>query len=296
MKLIGSIIKGIVWFDIFWSLCTGVYAVTPFDSAASITKKSIVTSIERYPTNVSFSVIYSLPIHFDRCEKIFPSAWRFGLVAVESSIDSRWADGLLFPVRERDLLFLYESNRHASIDINHWPSEYCGAYEFELGSCRIVFSTWRGAPDKKRYISRELIPCGELDVPFEQFWKSKGIDKAMHLRAFQERAFAMCDGGAYELDFESAMRVVRAVRSSRADSGNISDPDKKAWKSQSYGNDVELNSREISEIVYWLWKRDGKVGKYPELCKRHPELFEPISGLDDFKTEIGRMLVERSKQ
>lgn len=84
MKLIGSIIKGIVWFDIFWSLCTGVYAVTPFDSAASITKKSIVTSIERYPTNVSFSVIYSLPIHLTVAKKFFLRCGDLGLLLLRA--------------------------------------------------------------------------------------------------------------------------------------------------------------------------------------------------------------------
>ena len=296
MKLISNRIHILAWCAFLWWSNVEVHAVTPFSAAASNIRESIVASIARYPTNVSFSVIYVLPIHFHRCETVFPSAWRFGLQDVESIIDSRWADGLRVPEQERDLLFLYESNRHASIDMNFCPSEYFGAYAFELRSCRIVFLTWRGKPDRRRYDSRELVPGRQLEVPYEDFWRYKGIDKTMHLRAFRDRAFAMCDGGAFEVDYESAVRVVCAAKSTRAGCSALPEPDKKAWKSQSYDNDVELNSREISEIVYWLWKRDGKVGKYPELCKRHPELFEPISGLDDFKTEIGRMLVERSKQ
>lgn len=107
---------------------------------------------------------------------------------------------------------------------------------------------------------------------------------------FKARVFKMCDGGGFIVDYATALSLVGE------NVGTNARIVKKKWDRQIYLSDVILNAREISEIVYWLWHRDGKVSKYPELCKRHPELFEPISRLDDFKTEIGRMLVERSKQ
>ena len=67
-------------------------------------------------------------------------------------------------------------------------------------------------------------------------------------------------------------------------------------KSKVIGEIISLSQRELSEIVFWLWSRDGKAATYPELCRRHPELFEPIRGFNEFKSEIGQMLLAHGKK
>ena len=260
-----------------------------FDTLESAMRESVVNSIERYATNVTFAITVKKPNIVARADSVIPFAWRFGLEETDSIVDSRLFDNIVPPAQEPGLLLVYESDRHTKVDLNHPPSGYVGSPIFEYGICRIVFLERQTTPIKERFSESDYVLNAEK-VPFERFFDVFSINRNNFMSEFKARVFKMCDGGGFIVDYATALSLVGE------NVGTNARIVKKKWDRQIYLSDVILNAREISEIVYWLWHRDGKVSKYPELCKRHPELFEPISGLDDFKTEIGRMLVERSKQ
>ena len=283
-----------VIFMILALLVYSAHGVNCFELSQPVVKESIVESIAGYSTNVSFAVLFqSRAVAFDRCEQVLPQAWRFGLSAVESVIDSRWADGVNMPANDGNLLFLYESDRHAEVTIDKKPHGYVGSPHFAQGICRLVFMTAQRMPIGKRYNQIELVPGGTLVTPLEKLWISKGIDKDKYLDEFSRRVFKTCDGGAFCVDLGCAQKILGCMKRHRENGLPMNND---AWDNQLYMEDVALNAREISEVVYWLWLRDGKEGKYPELSRRNPELFEPIGDISEFKTEIGHMLVARSKK
>ena len=296
MKLLGKMSALTLSFCFISGCAVDAQAVVAFRMTDSSIKESVVQSIQNYCQNVTFAILFdSKKLTFSRQNHILPQFWRFGLVAAESMIDSRWADGIPIPSLDQNLLFCYESDRHSKLDMNDDTINYCGSASFSLGMCRIFFMTPQRSIIESRYDAIELIPGGRVSTSLTKFL-SKDSNRDYYAGAFSNRVFKTCDGGAFSVDYKCAEKALKDKLSLSEDEGQLCAIAKREWDSQLYLGDVVLGGREISEIVYWLWKRDGKVGKYPELCKRHPELFEPISGLDDFKTEIGRMLVERSKQ
>ena len=268
-----------------------------FRITAQQNKESVARSIIGYAANVSFAILYHPNrIAFDRCERVLPHAWRFGLSEVESIIDSRWADGIKMPLEDINLLFLYESDRCSNVGRGKQIHAYVGSPHFMPGICRIVFMTAQGKPIQERYSQQELMPGGVCVIPFEKFWSAKRISQNQFMETFSCHVFKICDGGAFTVEYGCAQRVLHNMRHSAGSAALYDEPNKDSWNNQLYLNDVVLDGREISEIVFWLWSRDGKAATYPELCRRHPELFEPIRGFNEFKSEIGQMLLAHGKK
>jgi len=267
------------------------HGAVEFCCARDDIKSSIVDSMLAYPSNVTCAITSPNIVDFFRRDVALSEAWRFGLVCSETMFDSRFNDGLSIPQSDPSLVFFFESDRHAAIDVNHPVNAYAGSFVFNKGVCRLVFVTRQAEPIPDRFTGSDFTPHGSSGRSMESFFADYGPGREKLLREFRVRVFKICDGGSFVVSYDVSKRMAenRALMPT-------SSIDKRKWSRAFYIDDIALNAREISEIVYWLWHRDGKVSKYPELCKRHPELFEPISGLDDFKTEIGRMLVERSKQ
>jgi len=261
-------------------------------------KQFVVSKIAGFEDNVSLLLVDGISTNTNllkRACKILPYYPFFGLTAVQklkcSSLD--------ISTSYSDIVFLYRSDlsrNHSQIAPEYdragrlvKPKGYCPSELLFDSGPRLVFAERCFVPDATRMLKiKEFSAQGGTGhvYSYDGIFKEKGIDKPCFLSNFSNTVYKICDGGLFAFNNPNVSQCANDGRGFTID-------DIKALLSKEI---IDFSSREASEIVYWLWKRDGKVGKYPELCKRHPELFEPISGLDDFKTEIGRMLVERSKQ
>ena len=259
---------------------------TSFNQAPESVRQSIIKSITKYPSNTCFSVFFPSrnrkPL-FCCADRVLPHAWKFGFRAGECIVDSRWADGKAIPKRDKNLIFVYSSSREQKLDMNDHSGEYIGTSLLSLSICKIFFMVTQDTPIWERYDPEEMVVGGVIEIPLEKFWREKGVDRENFLRQIASRAFVVCDGGAFSVDYPSARKIIQAKNCSVT--GEVRDD--RDWR---LSEDINLNGREISEIVYWLWNRDGKGAKYSELCRRNPELFEPISKAEPYKTEIGRAL------
>ena len=117
-------------------------------------------------------------------------------------------------------------------------------------------------------------------------WDVRGIEESKYMSEFSNRVFKICRIGFFGIPFASAVAFVNntATRQDDAKELRIEPTPKTAHLNV-------LDPREISEVVYWLWKRKGKTEEYAGFVKAHPELFEPIAGEEEFRTELGRRLI-----
>ena len=154
--------------------------------------------------------------------------------------------------------------------------------------CRIVFAHREVSPDFS-YLQALTMPmkngkCEKLSPA--NVWDVRGIEESKYMSEFSNRVFKICRIGFFGIPFASAVAFVNntATRQDDAKELRIEPTPKTAHLNV-------LDPREISEVVYWLWKRKGKTEEYAGFVKTHPELFEPIAGEEEFRTELGRRLI-----
>jgi len=120
-------------------------------------------------------------------------------------------------------------------------------------------------------------------VTFETAVEDLGIDKKKFDETFANDVFMRCFCGPFGIREETAKKILEHdVKDAELRTPN---------KRNAFRKLVYLDGREISEVVYWLWRRKGKAGEYAGFVKAHPELFEPIADVSEFRTELGRRLL-----
>lgn len=259
-------------------------AVYDFDEYEN--KDFVINAIMKFDSNFSVLQVngsFEIGGVHQEAMRLLPYYSFWGLNAVKC-VDATRLDGS----REtEEILFLYNS------DISRNPTEATPEYDrngrivkrkgyvpcevFISGLPNVVFAKKVSKPDVSRFTSTRKFSSKEgagHSCSYNKFFKEKGIDKDAFLSTFSNTVHKICDSGVFA----------------------IKPKQKKETVSNVIGEIISLSPREISEVVYWLWLRDGKEGKYPELSRRNPELFEPIGDISEFKTEIGHMLVARSKK
>ena len=262
-------------------------------------KDCVVDAILQYPRGVEMFITKENPSEggFSDYNNLFPGFWRYGLLAIKPQVSSE--DISQSSIGNYPVMFAYHSDRYENgrrgvqYDSQHYVKRhryYLGNEWFGDGRLRIAFMTRQSAILTNR-ISKikgfHKSSNGQIVTI-----KPKINLKSASTYALSNSVYKICDGGVFTADEKMKKRMSFGSETTYFSSTNQTNMIDGFYASEL----ISLSVCELSEIVYWLWHRDGKVSKYPELCKRHPELFEPISGLADFKTEIGRMLVERSKQ
>ena len=267
-----------------------VYRFTEYEN-----KDSVVKAIKMFDNGVSLFLLEGLSKKneaFQKVPKILPYHSFFGLMAVvarEMKISKLTLDPKL---EKADLFFMYNS------DISRNPSATAPEYDrrgprtkmkgyapveiFLPEEPRIVFATRVKNPDISRMSSSQRFSSESAtgrSYSYEEMFTKKHIDKGAFLSNFSNCVYKICDGGVF-----IAQQFVDYQREKHGKNAKV------------IGEIISLSQRELSEIVFWLWSRDGKAATYPELCRRHPELFEPIRGFNEFKSEIGQMLLAHGKK
>ena len=163
------------------------------------------------------------------------------------------------------------------------PAPYDGDAEYCDGRMRLEFLNKVSSPKAERFRNITVVLEGEKkQVTFESVIQDFHIDKAKFSRVFANQVYMRCPCGPFGVEDG----VARNIQAHDAAGVKPSVP-----RVPGGGSLVSLNAREISEVVYWLWRRKGKTDEYAGFVKAHPELFEPIAGEEEFRTELGRRLI-----
>ena len=265
-------------------------ALTISERDDDATKKShhIAARIRSLSTNVQFFVSCEggcAGADYNKARSCIPFYSAFGLKAVSPLLRSQ-------EIRQRqdDLIFLYESQetfdgrwgwRPLPMQSAKGGSHYVGQRH---GLVTIGFIVKVTTPIKERFTAVEAVVNGERRcTTYESAFADFNIDKAKFDEVFAKQVFMRCHCGLFGVEHSTAKRIMDH------DAGGNKLELSQA-KVQSRGL-IFLDGREISEMVYWLWQRKGKVDEYDSFVKAHPELFEPIAGEEDFRTELGRRLI-----
>ena len=261
---------------------------TSYESAEVDIKTGIVHGIQNYPPDVEFAVIAvktDLRSLFKTARSQMPYFSSFGLRLASPVIT-----GFASTNNLDELLFIYDSegqNREVwgwrPISSAIGPAPYDGDAEYCDGRMRLEFLNKVSSPKAERFRNITVVLEGEKkQVTFESVIQDFHIDKAKFSRVFANQVYMRCPCGPFGVEDG----VARNIQAHDAAGVKPSVP-----RVPGGGSLVSLNAREISEVVYWLWRRKGKTDEYAGFVKAHPELFEPIAGEEEFRTELGRRLI-----
>ena len=261
-----------------------------FSGSSQELKLSIVMGINSYPTNVLFAVAKPLrgrqlqEFHKLANLKLHMFSW-FGLESFSPIMIGGKDGGTI----GSEVAFLYKSRQAFSANDAWRPFEaaneiYTRQNSFYDGVMKLLFMEQITAPIPERFDTATIVMEGRRWNPtFETAIDDFNIDKATFDEVFANHVYMRCQCGPFDIEEDTAANIGAHDASgmdARASIGNTK-PECR----------VTLNRREISETVYWLWNRKGKVDEYASFVKSHPELFEPIADVSEFKTELGKRLL-----
>ena len=262
-----------------------------FSAAGEGIKQSIVVGIRSYPTNVVFTI--AKPLHgrqlrdFNRFAnsrlQMFPL---FGLDSLCPIMIGR-GQGI---GGNGEVAYLYKSKLEVE-SIGAWRSIISSDETYNRPSLlyaeamKLFFMEQITVPIAERFDASTTIMMGgkSLMPTFETALEDLRIDRKKFDEVFANHVFMRCFCGPFGIEEETAKKIIEHD----AKGAELRMP-----KQQSgFGKLVYLDGREISEVVYWLWKRKGKTGEYSDFVKAHSELFEPIAAVSEFRTELGNRLL-----
>lgn len=278
--------------NIYSSSSTNLLATTDcsFSGSRHELKRSIVMGINSYPTNVLFAVAKPLrgrqlqEFHKLANLKLHMFSW-FGLESFCPIIIGGKDGGNI----GGEVAFLYKSRQAFSANDAWRPlgvvdEIYSRQNSFYDGVMKLLFIEQITKPIPERFDTATIVIEGRRWKPtFETAINDFNIDKTTFDEVFANHVYMRCQCGPFDIEDETAVNIAAhdaRGMDTRATIGNA--------KSECR---VSLNRREISETVYWLWNRKGKVDEYASFVKSHPELFEPIADVSEFKTELGKRLL-----
>jgi len=262
-----------------------------FSAASEDIKLSIVEGIGTFHTNVAFAIVR--PMHGRQLREFHRFANSrldmfslFGLDAfspIMTGCDQGLSGG-------GEVAFVYQSKKDVE-SRGTWRSIkpsgeiYNGPNSFYDGAMKLLFMEQVTTPIAERFdASTAIMLKGRTLKPsFETAVEDLGIDKKKFDETFANDVFMRCFCGPFGIREETAKKILEHdVKDAELRTPN---------KRNAFRKLVYLDGREISEVVYWLWRRKGKAGEYAGFVKAHPELFEPIVDVSEFRTELGRRLL-----
>lgn len=259
-------------------------------------KKLVAADIMATGDDVGFAVAYESGRGYKwyKDETSLPLASSFGLAQANIIISSmsneiRMTNGLV-------RCYIYESGEHLRRGhVDQSCDDYHGEPVFNDCVCRFALVKLQKTPMRSRFRpfrARSKLASPDL-VDWDSVWDYeirpgvKVFDKQQFLSVFSNNVYKV-SGGMFAVDMGVAKKIVthdfRRGCSAPAEGHCVATTPR-------LGNIAILNGREISEVVYWLWNRKGKVDEYANFVKSHPELFEPIADVSEFKTELGKRLL-----
>ena len=263
-------------------------------------KQCVVADIVEVGGDCEFVVAYEsgLGYRWYRDKTFLPLAASFGLAQANVIISSDTCEIKMTNGLSR--CYVYAAAERLGRDLNG-PKGYGlrSATVFDDGVCRFVLVKPQKDPIQSRFRpfrarSRLATPAlidGTSVWDYEIRPGVKVVNRRQFLSVFSNNVYKV-SGGMFAVEMDVAVKVVehdfrRGFQSSETE--------RRVARTPRFGDIIVLNGREISEVVYWLWRRKAKPDEYAHFVKAHPELFEPIADVSEFKTELGRRLLDARK-
>ena len=277
-----------------WVLCgTAHGAEVPFCDLGDVHKECIVDVIRSHGNDDGFIVTYESlnGYRWYKDDQSLTLSGAFGL-AQANCLFSSWSDERIM-TNGLSRCYIYPAE-DSSTDFASISTVFSNGSFFDDQVCRFMLVKRQNAPLKTRFRPfRSRSKLSSEIVTWDSVWDYevrpgiKMVDKSQFMAAFSNNVYTI-NGGMFVLKEEAALNIVKHdFRRGRVNVGS----EFVVKTRPRLGDAVIIDPREISEVVYWLWRRKGKTDEYAGFVKAHPELFEPIASEDEFRTELGRRLI-----